>query len=110
MNQIELLTKRNNIARLFRQSSKIHRNYIKLNPNNSKEHEMKKVEICWELLKANKSFLTEAEFENGKKCDVVCLDDAIVWEVLHSETPESIENKRKNYPLEIKTVKTVNIV
>ncbi len=109
MNQLDLQTKRNNTARLFRQSSKIHRNFIKLNPSYSKAHEMKKVEICWQLLQEGKSFLTECEFENGKRADICVLDNAQVIEIMHSESNESIENKRKAYPLEIKIVRTVDI-
>ncbi len=109
MNQLDLQTKRNDTARLFRQNSKIHRNCIKLNVANSEIHEMAKVKICWNLLKEGKSFLTECEFENGKRADICVLDDAQVIEIIHSESPESVENKRKLYPLEIKTVKTVDI-
>ena len=106
MNQLELQTKRNNVARLFRHSSKIHRNCIRLNVANSEEHEMAKARICWDLLKQGKEFLVEAELENPfkKRCDIVDLDGTII-EIVKSETEDSIEEKRKSYPLPIVVVK-----
>ena len=70
-------------------------NVVFLSAANSWEHEMKKCEICYNLLKEGKKFLTEAELNkkvDGKKVrrDVVCLDDGgdvgYVYEI--ETTPE----------------------
>lgn len=107
MNDQDKARKRNDIARFFRQSSKIHRNCIRLNPANTLAHEMKKVELCWEFLKDGKEFVTEAEFESPfkKRADIVCLDDGVVIEIVHSESQESIDEKKKGYPLPIVVIK-----
>ena len=106
MNDQDLARKRNDIARLFRHSSKIHRNCIRCNPSNTREHEREKFECCLNLLIAGKEFLTEAEFEGGQgRADIVCLDEGVVYEIVQTESVESIEAKRKVYPLPIVVVK-----
>jgi len=98
----DLATRRNDIARLFKHSSKIHRNCIRLNPSNSYEHEMEKARICWGMLKNGVEFLTEAEFEGGLgRADIVNLDLGEAIEIVHTESGESIAAKRKKYPLPI---------
>jgi hypothetical protein len=107
MNHEELARKRNDVARLFRHSSKIHRNCLRLNVGNSPDHENKKSIICWELLKAGKEFICEAELESPfkKRCDIVVLDDAEIIEIVHSESEESLARKAKEYPLPIRVVR-----
>ena len=105
MGVIELMTKRNDVARLFRHQSKIHRNCIRINIGSSLEHELKKFQVCWNLKKQGKEFITEAEFERPgifkKRADIVCLDDGVILEIIVSEREESLLAKEMDYPLPI---------
>lgn len=107
MNSLDLQTKRNNTRRYFRHQSGIHVNCIRLNITNSYSHEMKKVDICMEMLKRGQQFLVEAEFERPfkKRADLVCLDTGTVYEIQGSESNESIEEKKKTYPLPIVVIR-----
>jgi hypothetical protein len=73
------------------------RNCIKFNITNTKSHEMKKAEVCYEALKQGFTFLTEAEFKEGGRADVYLPEVDMVIEVLCSETKERFESK--NYPV-----------
>jgi len=57
-----------------------------------------KKEICENLSKEGKSFVTEAIFENGKRADILVLDDFKIIEIVNTELEESIENKKNSYP------------
>lgn len=83
-----------------------HINCIRVFKNNTVEHEMRKVEICMWLLKNDKEFLTEAIFNNNKRCDIVNITDGIIYEVLCSETEKMLAEKIKEYPeiFEIRSV------
>jgi hypothetical protein len=107
MNNRDLEIKRNDVARLFRHSSKIHRNCVRLNAGNTFPHEERKFIECMKLKQEGKEFLTEAEFERPFKAraDIVVLDEGVVIEIQHSESNESIEEKKKTYPLPIKVVR-----
>jgi len=97
MNEKELAIKRNDVAREIKHTSSIHRNYIQLHPQNSKEHEMKKVEICWELLNQEKEFITEAIFKDKNvRADIVVLDDKKIIEIESSDY--KLEERKKHYP------------
>jgi hypothetical protein len=41
--------------------------------------------------------LTEVFFQNGKRCDVLCLDTRTIYEVIVSETEKSQIAKVQNY-------------
>ena len=108
MNKKDLMYKRNQCARLFEHTSRIHRNCIRFNPHNSWEHEQMKAAICYGLLKEGKEFITEAKLlYNRGIVDIVVLDDFQVIEILHSETEEECKKKCEKYPkeLEIRMVK-----
>ena len=106
MNDRDLMVKRNDVARYFRHSSKIHRNCIRVNVGNTLAHERRKFEMCWQLLKEGKEILTEAEFENPFKlrADVVDLDAGVVYEIVCSENEGSVLRKKATYPLPIVVV------
>ena len=78
-----------------------------MNTGNTKEHELKKCEVCYELQKQGKDFVTEAVFNNGCRADILVLDDFKVIEILKSETEEMFWSKTNNYPngLDIEKVK-----
>lgn len=109
MNERDRAIQRNNVARLFRHQSRIHRGCIRVYKNNTPEHEQAKYEKCMELLRQGHDFITEAEFEDQKifkkRCDIVDLDEGIIYEIVHSEKADSIEEKRKQYPLPIVVIK-----
>jgi len=100
MNKQYLLTKRNDAMREIRHSNKIgsHRNCIRINTNNSIEHEIAKLRICYELIKSGKEVVTEAIFVNGSRADIVVLDTHKIIEVLYSESEASCLEKARMYP------------
>jgi len=104
MNKIDIQRKRNDTARLFKHSSKIHRNCIRINIGNTFEHELEKLRICWNLQTVGQHFITEAEFEKGGRCDIVNLDLGLCYEIVKSEGKKSIQLKQSKYPLPIKVV------
>jgi len=101
MNKQYLLRKRNDAMREIRHSNKVgsHRNCIRINVNNSFEHEVAKLRICYELIKEGKEIITEAIFNNGTRADIVVLDDYKIIEVLYSESEEACLEKAKSYPI-----------
>lgn len=100
MNKQDLMRKRNNAMREIRISNKAgsHRNCIRINVNNSIEHEIAKLRICYDLIKSGKEVFTEAIFVNGSRADILVLDDYKIIEVLYSEDEESCLEKAKQYP------------
>lgn len=69
-------------------------NAIFFNPSNSKRHELKKAEVCYDLLSEGKQFVTEAvDNKTGLRRDVICLDTGIVYEI---ETTVSRSLRHKN--------------
>lgn len=106
MNQKQIQEKRNNIRRLFKHTSGIHVGCIRLNVGNTLDHERKKFEICFELKKQNKEFLTEAVFEkSGKRADIVVLDDGLCIEIAKTESEESLKLKDDSYHLPIQIIR-----
>ena len=95
------MRKRNDASREIRHSNKIgsHRNCIRINVNNSIEHELAKLRVCYELIKSGKEVFTEAIFVNGSRADILVLDDHKVIEVLYSESEESCLEKAGKYPV-----------
>lgn len=94
---------RNDNARKLEHTSRRHRNCIRIHPQNSKRHEMKKVEICWELLQEGKEFVTEAEFEDKDiRADIYVLDDAEIIEVESSDY--ELDERKSKYPDEKLTI------
>jgi len=73
-------------------------NTVKLNSNNTWEHEMTKARICYEAAKKGFIFITEARFKNKSGiADVYLPEVDMVYEVLKSETQERFE--KKEYPV-----------
>lgn len=110
MNQRVLAIGRWRCRQLFRLGTPV--NAVRVNAENSDGHEYRKVALALEALRNGEDFLTEAEFvNNGKagRCDFVNLDRAVIIEILGSEKEESIEEKRKYYPLPIDCVKAFSI-
>lgn len=79
------------------------KNVVKISKANSLEHELAKFLVCWELLNLDKDFVTEARLITGHRADILCIQDAEIIEILHSEEPENPE--KRNYPLKIMWLK-----
>lgn len=99
-----LKTRKENAKRLTHESRMSNnRNHIRLHPQNSARHEMKKVEICWKLLQEGKEFITEAEFEDRDiRADIFVLDDGTIYEIESSEY--ELEQRKDKYPDETKII------
>jgi len=100
MNKKELFKKRNDAMREIRHSNKIgsHRNCIRINTNNSIEHELAKLRVCYRLISEGKEVVTEAIFNNGSRADIVILDNHKIIEILYSESEAACLEKAKKYP------------
>ena len=114
MNKQYLLTKRNDAMREIRHSNKIgsHRNCIRINVNNSIEHEITKLRVCYDLIKSGKEVVTEAIFNNGSRADIVVLDNHKIIEVLYSESEAACLEKAKKYPdlFELEMVRAKEVI
>jgi len=94
------------------------RNCFKWGSNETDAHINMKFAICKWLKKNKIEFYSEAIFdENSKhfifkgfKCpkglraDVVNADEKIIYEVYQTESKESLEQKAKNYPFEVRFI------
>jgi len=71
-------------------------NLVRLNAHNSKEHEMAKASVCYDLLKSGCYFITEAcRNDNGDVIDAVDLDSCEEWEIVHTHGLEkAVSNGR----------------
>ena len=104
MNQKQLAIKKNQTAKLFQHTTRIHRNCIRINIGNTLEHELKKFRMCYALKKGGEEFLTEAVFHNGKRADIVSLDREIAFEIIASEKEDSLLKKESLYPIPIRKI------
>ena len=95
MNQRDKMIQRNKIARLLEPSCRIHRNCIRLEFPQSKQHFMDICSKAYDLWIQGHSFYTEAKLGMKARADLLDLDDKIVWESVFSETLASLENKKK---------------
>ena len=95
----ELDVIRNDNARLLNKMYPFKRNVIEINSNNSLEHELKKAEISYNLIKEGNEIVTEARFLNGKIADIFVLDVCWVYEVLNTEKLEDCKKKVESYPV-----------
>ena len=73
--------------------------------NESREHMVKKLDICRWLKEIEHEFITEAIFVNGSRADIVDLTSGIIYEVLCSEKEDDCNLKIKKYPEEFSVVK-----
>ena len=101
-------TTRKNLG-LVRMSNRIgsQTNVLRWSAGETREHVLKKLEICMDLKEWGHEFITEAIFHNGARADVFDLTEGVVYEILCSETEKECEEKIKSYPDELKIVKVM---
>lgn len=109
MDKRKVYNRRNEVLNIVKPSSRLgsYSNCVRINQNNSLKHEVKKLEICYELIKNGFEVFTECEFNSGI-CDILSIDrfgNPLIYEIVVSETKESIENKKLIYPFEIVEIK-----
>ncbi len=80
-------------------------NTLRWSNGETKQHIIKKLEVCMELKEWGHEFITEAIFQNGDRCDVLDLTEGTIYEILCSETEDRYEKKTQNYPKELKITK-----
>ena len=81
-------------------------NKVKLSAANTWKHEQKKCEICYNLLKEGKRFVTEAVFSKGLgRADVLNISDSVAIEIVCSESEESLIRKKAKYPIDFEVVR-----
>jgi len=106
MNKRDTAIQRNNRARLVRHSNRCgsHRGCVRLSTSVTWEHELAKTKLAWELMKRGHEVLTEAIFETGGRADVLDLDTGIAYEIVKSESIDSLQAKARKYPQGISIV------
>jgi|AKVG01.1.fsa_nt_gi hypothetical protein len=97
MNDRELREKRNQSLRNLVQEDRKKVNKLDIHRQNSKRHEKKKFEICWDLLQREKQFVTEARFKDRDlRADIYVLDDDEIHEVETSK--QELMDRKDKYP------------
>ena len=96
--------RRNEVSRLLRTSNR-NRNAFRWSPNETEAHIDMKFHICKQLKRWGHEFYTEAIFnDTGLRADVIDADEGIIYEVVNTESSDSILRKSHHYPLEIRVV------
>ena len=89
-----------------------HMGCVRISAANTYEHELRKFQICFELVKRGYEIVTEGIFEKGNfRADVIDCTNSVIYEVLHTETLEQAKTKENKYPecFEIRYVKTSDV-
>lgn len=71
-------------------------------------HARRIFEVCWLLNAKGYKFYTEAYFKNGGRADIFILNPQVAIEIMESESQESIEAKKTNYPCKVIALKTTD--
>lgn len=85
-------------------------NVIKISRHEKFEHALAKFLLAYELIHSGQDVITEAIFQNGKRADVLALQEGVAYEILCSESKKSILAKAKQYPVEIKPFKADQVI
>ncbi len=102
MNERERLIHRRDVRARFKLGTPL--NAVRINANNTVQHEMWKFLVCYSLARAGKEFMTECQFSNGR-ADIVNVSDAEIVEVLKTETEKELFEKAFRYPLPIRYIR-----
>lgn len=99
MNQEELRRKRNENRRKLKVKDRKKTNVVDIHPQNSKAHEKKKFELCWQLEQDGKEYITEARFKDRDlRADIYVLDDDELLEIESSK--HELSDRKSDYPEE----------
>jgi len=74
-------------------------NKIKISKSNTFIHEVIKSCVCKIIRDKGNTFVTEARFTSMDRADVFDLSEGVVYEIVNSESNESIDLKRERYPV-----------
>jgi len=97
MNKEELRKTRNKNLRKLKNKDRKKTNTVDIHPQNSKAHEKKKFELCWQLEQKNKEYVTEARFKDTDlRADIYILDDDEIWEIETSK--QELSDRKNKYP------------
>lgn len=80
-------------------------NVLRWSAGETKEHILKKLEVCMDLKEWEHEFITEAIFNNGTRADILDLTEGTIYEVLNTEDENEFGNKVSKYPQELKIIK-----
>lgn len=108
MNKVERIKKENKVLESFNiiESSNIDK--VRINSNNTYEHELFKFKLAYLCKKKGFRFLVEPRFKKGEgQPDFVILDISWIIEILNSEKLSECEEKVKKYPEEF-TIKIID--
>ena len=95
---------RNKVSRLLRTSNR-NRNAFRWSTSETKAHIDMKFSICKALKDWGHEFYTEAIFDSsGLRADVIDADEGVIYEVVNTESSESLLKKQTFYPLEIRII------
>lgn len=103
MTSLKLQKTRKDNERRLKHSSAMHRNCVRLHPQNTSKHELRKAEECLKLRREGKHFVTEAEFKDKDiRADIYVLDTGEIIEIETSDYKlEQRKQKYKNEELNI---------
>lgn len=97
MNQGKLRRKRNKARRNLVEKDRKKTNVVDIHPQNSKAHEQKKFELCWQLEQNQKKYVTEARFQKRDlRADIYVLDDNELLEIESSQ--HELSERKQKYP------------
>lgn len=100
----------NESLKLLDRSYHFKENILKLNKHSNLKHELAKFLTLWELTQNGLTVISEAIFRNKKRADLFVLEWNKAIEIVNSETEESIEKKKKEYPVEITFLKADAVI
>lgn len=110
MNLLDKMRQRAETMKLLSKKFNCKEGVVKINSGNTFTHELAKFLLCWKLASEGKQFVTEAIFENGKRADILVLDEFEAWEVLKSETAEQFKKKLDEYPCPVIAHKSDDVI
>ena len=99
MNTLDKFRAKQQTLELLDKSFNTKQNVIKINRNNTFRHEIAKCMLAIEARSQGYDIVTEAIFKNGKRADILVLQQQEAWEVLESESKKSFMKKEKDYPV-----------
>ena len=103
MNQLQKIKNRNKFLQLVRVSNR-HINCLRWGVNETIDHVMTKLELCWDLKSKKISFITEVIFNDKGRADILSLDDGVIFEIMKTEDIEKAKKKLNYYPKECKVI------